>query len=137
MKDVRGGATGEERMPKHILAVDDEMPIRRLVQINLQRAGYRVTMACDGQEALLKMQADPVDLLVLDIGMPNMDGLELLRRLKADPETAGMPIILLTGKKRDGDVVEGWHAGADSYLTKPFHPTELLATVQQLLPAAE
>jgi two-component system, OmpR family, alkaline phosphatase synthesis response regulator PhoP len=120
-------------MAKYILAVDDETHVRRLVEINLQRAGYRVTTACDGQEALEKIEAEPPDLVVLDVRMPHLDGFEVLRRLKGDPGTQHIKVVMLTGKKWDADIVEGWHSGADAYLTKPFSPIELLATVSELL----
>lgn len=118
---------------KHILAVDDEKSIRRLIEVNLQRAGYRVTTAGDGVEAMEKFQADRPDMVVLDWMMPRMDGFEVLTRLKADPATAEVPVILLTSKAQDKDMFTGWKAGADLYLTKPFNPGELVTFVNQIL----
>lgn len=118
---------------KHILTVDDETNIRRLVQVNLQRAGYRVTMACDGIEALECIRQERPDLVVLDVMMPRMDGFEVLRRLKVDVSTAELPVIMLTAKAQDADIFRGWQSGADCYLTKPFNPTELLAFVKRIL----
>jgi two-component system alkaline phosphatase synthesis response regulator PhoP/two-component system response regulator VicR len=118
---------------KHILTVDDETNIRRLVQVNLQRAGYRVTMACDGIEALEYIGQERPDLVVLDVMMPRMDGFEVLRRLKMDASLAELPVIMLTAKAQDADIFRGWQSGADCYLTKPFNPTELLAFVKRIL----
>lgn len=124
---------------KHILTVDDETNIRRLLQVNLQRAGYRVTMACDGVEALESIGLERPDLVVLDVMMPRMDGFEVLRRLRMDAATAELPVIMLTAKAQDADVFKGWQSGADCYLTKPFNPTELLVFVKRVLdpPPAE
>jgi len=124
---------------KHILTVDDETNIRRLLQVNLQRAGYRVTMACDGVEALESISLERPDLVVLDVMMPRMDGFEVLRRLRMDAATADLPVIMLTAKAQDADVFRGWQSGADCYLTKPFNPTELLVFVKRVLdpPPAE
>jgi two-component system alkaline phosphatase synthesis response regulator PhoP len=120
-------------MPGHILAVDDDDLIRRLVQFNLQRAGYRVTPARDGLEALEQIEQERPDLVLLDVNMPRLDGIELLRRLRADPGTATLPVVMLTAKAQDEDILEGKRSGADYYLTKPFSPTELLAVVQEVL----
>jgi DNA-binding response OmpR family regulator len=118
---------------KHILTVDDETNIRRLLQVNLQRAGYRVTMASDGVEALESIALERPDLVVLDVMMPRMDGFEVLRRLRIDAATADLPVIMLTAKAQDADVFRGWQSGADCYLTKPFNPTELLVFVKRVL----
>ena len=109
-------------MPKKILAVDDERHIVRLVEVNLQRAGYEVVTAYDGREALEKVKTETPDLVVLDVMMPYMDGFEVLKNLKADPVTAEIPVIMLTAKAQDADVFRGWQSGADCYLTKPFNP---------------
>ena len=119
-------------MPKKILAVDDERHIVRLVEVNLQRAGYEVVTAYDGREALEKVKAEKPDLVVLDVMMPYMDGFEVLKNLKADPETAEIPVIMLTAKAQDADVFRGWQSGVDCYLTKPFNPMELLTFVKRL-----
>jgi two-component system alkaline phosphatase synthesis response regulator PhoP/two-component system response regulator VicR len=124
-------------MPLHILAVDDEKFIRRLIEVNLLRAGFRVSTAEDGEEALERVRADPPDLIVLDVMMPRVDGLEALRRLKADPATAGIPVVMLTARAQDADLFRGYQFGADIYLTKPFNPVELLTFVNRILsPAA-
>jgi DNA-binding response OmpR family regulator len=121
---------------KKILAVDDEPSIRRLVEVNLQRAGYAITTAPDGQEALNQIARERPDMVLLDVMMPRMDGFELLRRLKADPATAGIPVLMLTARAQDADVFRGLQSGADFYLTKPFNPQELLIWVQRVFNAA-
>jgi two-component system alkaline phosphatase synthesis response regulator PhoP/two-component system response regulator VicR len=119
-------------MPKKILAVDDERHIVRLVEVNLQRAGYEVVTAYDGREALEKVKSENPDLVVLDVMMPYMDGFEVLKNLKADPTTAEIPVIMLTAKAQDADVFRGWQSGVDCYLTKPFNPMELLTFVKRI-----
>jgi two-component system, OmpR family, alkaline phosphatase synthesis response regulator PhoP len=119
-------------VPKKILAVDDEKYIVRLVEVNLQRAGYQVVTAYDGREALAKVESEKPDLVVLDVMMPFMDGFEVLRTLKADPKTKDIPVIMLTAKAQDADVFRGWQSGVDCYLTKPFNPMELLTFVKRI-----
>jgi two-component system, OmpR family, alkaline phosphatase synthesis response regulator PhoP len=122
---------------KHVLTVDDENNIRRLVEVNLLRAGYRVSTACDGQEALEKIRDERPDMVILDVMMPHVDGFTVLRRLKADPETADIPILMLTAKAQDMDIFEGWKSGADMYLTKPFNPLDLMAWVKRTFEGME
>ena len=119
-------------MPKKILAVDDEKHIVRLVQVNLERAGYEVVIANDGKEALEKVQAENPDLVVLDVMMPYMDGFEVLQNLRRNPATRDIPVIMLTAKAQDADVFKGWQSGVDCYLTKPFNPMELLSFVKRI-----
>jgi two-component system, OmpR family, alkaline phosphatase synthesis response regulator PhoP len=116
-----------------VLAVDDERHIIRLVQINLERAGYEVVTAADGREGLEKVVAERPDLIVMDVMMPHMDGFEALHHLKADPTTRDIPVIMLTAKAMDTDVYEGWRSGADCYLTKPFNPRELVDFIHRIL----
>ena len=123
-------------MAKHILAVDDERHIRRLVEVNLQRAGYHVTTAEDGVEALERIALARPDMVVLDWLMPRLDGFEVLRRLKGDPATREIPIVMLTAKAQDADIFRGWQSGADCYLTKPFNPMELTTFIRRLFDAA-
>ncbi len=120
-------------MAKKILAVDDEKHIVRLVQINLQKAGYEVATAGTGREALERVGEFEPDLIVMDVMMPEMDGFEALKKLKENPETRDIPVIMLTAKAQDADVFRGWQSGADLYLTKPFNPAELLSFVKRLL----
>jgi two-component system alkaline phosphatase synthesis response regulator PhoP/two-component system response regulator VicR len=119
-------------VPKKILAVDDEKHIVRLVQVNLERAGYEVVTANDGREALQKVQEEKPDLVVLDVMMPYMDGFEVLQNLRRNPSTREIPVIMLTAKAQDADVFKGWQSGVDCYLTKPFNPMELLSFVKRI-----
>ena len=119
-------------MSKKILAVDDEKHILRLVQINLEKAGYEVYVGSNGQEAVDKARELSPDLIVMDVMMPVMDGFEALKTLKGDPGTANIPVIMLTAKAQDADVFHGWQSGADLYLTKPFNPMELLTFVKRI-----
>jgi CheY-like chemotaxis protein len=122
--------------PKHILAVDDEANVRRLVQMILQRAGYRVTTASDGVEALATVQRDRPDVVLADITMPHLDGIELLRRLKADAATADIPVIMLSAKAQDQDFFEAERSGAVTYIPKPFSPLQLMSAVSGVLDSA-
>ena len=118
---------------KKILAVDDYPQIVRLIQINLQKAGYQVITAADGEEGLERFYAERPDLVILDVIMPKRDGFELLRTIKSDPETQHTPVIMLTVKAQDADIFEGLKEGAELYLPKPFNPTELVSLVQRVL----
>ncbi len=120
-------------MARKILAVDDEKHIVRLVQINLQKEGYEVATASTGREALERVGEFAPDLIVMDVMMPEMDGFEALKKLKENPATRDIPVIMLTAKAQDADVFRGWQSGADLYLTKPFNPAELLSFVKRLL----
>ncbi len=119
-------------MSKRILAVDDEKHILRLVQINLEKAGYEVLTATNGREAVEAATAQNPDLIVMDVMMPEMDGFEALKTLKGQPTTKDIPVIMLTAKAQDADVFHGWQSGADLYLTKPFNPMELLTFVKRI-----
>ncbi len=119
-------------MSKLILAVDDEKHILRLVQINLEKAGYEVRTATNGREAVESVRERRPDLVVMDVMMPEMDGFEALKLLKSQPATASIPVIMLTAKAQDADVFHGWQSGADLYLTKPFNPMELLTFVKRI-----
>ena len=114
-----------------ILVVDDEASIRELLSFNLKKNGYSVETAADGREALAK--AAGMDLVLLDIMLPEVDGLEVCRRLKAAPQTSGIPIIMLTAKAEEIDRVLGLELGADDYVVKPFSMRELLARVKAVL----
>lgn len=117
----------------HILVVDDDERIAKIVEINLRRAGYRVSIARDGEQALAAVAAEVPDLVLLDVTMPRMDGIETLRRLRADPATATLPIVMVTARAQDEDIFEGRRSGANHYLTKPFGPLELLDVVREVL----
>jgi len=128
---------GGPGVPKKILAVDDEKHIVRLVQVNLERAGYTVVTANDGKEALQKVSEEHPDLVVLDVMMPYMDGFEVLQNLRRNPSTRDIPVIMLTAKAQDADVFKGWQSGVDCYLTKPFNPMELLSFVKRIFDSME
>lgn len=116
-----------------VLAADDDEDILDLVAFRLERSGYTVIVARDGEEALELAAKELPDLAVLDVMMPKVDGFEVTRRLRADEATSRMPIILLTARSQDADVQQGFEAGADDYLRKPFSPDELRARVQAIL----
>jgi two-component system, OmpR family, alkaline phosphatase synthesis response regulator PhoP len=120
-------------MPHTILVVDDEPPVARLVEVNLVRAGYRVRTAADGEEALACIAEERPDLVILDVMMPRMDGFEALKRIKADPATVDLRVVMLTARSQDDDVFEGYGRGAHWYLPKPFEPEELLTVVRLAL----
>ncbi len=124
-------------MQQYVLVVDDEVHIRRLIEVNLARAGYRIGTAGDGVEALEKIRAERPDLVVLDVMMPRMDGFELLRRLKSDPQLESVPVLMLTARAQDADIFRGWSGGADGYLTKPFNPFDLVTWVRRTLDAQQ
>ena len=116
-----------------ILIVDDEAPIRELLRFNLQKNGYTVQEAADGPAALAAVQAAAPDLILLDLMLPGIDGIGVCRRLKEQPVTAGIPVIMLTAKSEEIDKVLGLEMGADDYVTKPFSMRELLSRVKAVL----
>ena len=116
-----------------ILAVDDEQDIIELLSYNLSREGFEVTTAIDGEEALKKIRAKSFDLVILDLMMPGIQGMELCRILRNDPKTKDLPVIILTAKTDEVDRVLGLEMGADDYLTKPFSPRELIARIKAVL----
>jgi two-component system alkaline phosphatase synthesis response regulator PhoP/two-component system response regulator VicR len=116
-----------------ILVVDDEERIVKLLQVNLQKAGYDVVSASNGNEALNIIKKEKPDLIILDIMMPEMDGIEALRKLKQDKKTKKIPVVMLTCKSEDKDIFCGWKEGADAYLTKPFEPAEVIIMVKGIL----
>ncbi|HKY79381.1 MAG TPA: response regulator, partial [Anaerolineales bacterium] len=119
--------------PIKILVVDDDLDTVKLVGTTLEKQGYVILAAQQGVEALdIAAQQHP-DLILLDIMMPKMDGFEVIRRLRADPATSAIPVIMFTAKSQVDDKVAGLEAGADEYLTKPTHPAELVARVRSVL----
>ena len=116
-----------------ILVVEDEADIQELLEYNLMKAGYRVDCADTGEEGLVAAREHGPDLVVLDLMLPGLSGLEVCRRLKSEPETAELPIIILTAKGEEEDIVAGFEAGADDYVTKPFSPRVLHARVSAML----
>lgn len=120
-------------MAEHILIIDDDVDTLRLVGLMLQRQGYQISAASNGTQGLAKALEERPDLILLDVMMPDMDGYEVTRRLRKNPATESIPILMFTAKTQLDDKVTGFEAGADDYLTKPTHPTELQAHVKALL----
>jgi two-component system phosphate regulon response regulator PhoB len=118
---------------ERILVVDDEEDLLELVNYNLSREGFRVECVATGEAALAAARKNLPDLIVLDLLLPSVDGLEICRRLKADEKTKHIPIIMLTAKSEESDMVTGLELGADDYMTKPFSPRVLLARVRAIL----
>ena len=116
-----------------ILIVDDEANIRQLVKYNLEKESYQILEAEDGFQGLRLAKTEKPDLMLLDLMLPQMDGLEVCRSLKGNPATAALPIIMLTAKSEEIDKVIGLELGADDYMTKPFSPRELVARVKAVL----
>lgn len=119
-------------LKRHVLVVEDEEDIVRLITFHLEKEGYRVTGAGNGREALELAHANPPDLVVLDIMLPEMDGLEVCRRLRSSKDTANVPILVLSAKKEELDKVLGLELGADDYMVKPFSVRELVARVRAI-----
>ncbi len=120
-------------MAEKILIVDDDLDTLRLVGLMLQRQGYQISAASNGSQGLAKAFDERPDLILLDVMMPDMDGYEVTRRLRNNPATVSIPILMFTAKTQLDDKVVGFEVGADDYLTKPTHPTELQAHVKALL----
>lgn len=120
-------------MAKKILVVDDEANIRELVRFNLEKEGFLVAEAVDGVNAIKAVRSEQPDLVVLDLMLPFLDGLEVCRALKRDVKTNTIPVIMLTAKAEEIDKILGLEMGADDYLTKPFSPRELLARIKAVM----
>ena len=117
----------------HLLIVEDEEDLRELLVYNLARDGFRITAVESGEQAINKAQKDRPDLVVLDLMLPGMDGLEVCRSLKNQKETASIPVVMLTAKGEESDIVTGLELGSDDYITKPFSPRVLLARIKAVL----
>ncbi len=117
----------------NVLVVDDEEDILEIVRYNLSKEGYDVACVTSGEKALSEIQARPPDIIILDLMLPGIDGLDLCKRIKSLPDSAGIPIIMLTARAEEADVVTGLELGADDYVTKPFSPRVLSARVKALL----
>ncbi|MBU1670155.1 MAG: response regulator [Actinobacteria bacterium] len=105
----------------------------KLINVNLKLNNYSVVEAVSGEQALEVIQTEPLDLVVLDIMMPGVDGWEVLRRIRSNTETQEMPVILVTAKTQDSDVIRGWELGADEYVIKPFNPLLLVEVIKMVL----
>jgi two-component system alkaline phosphatase synthesis response regulator PhoP len=118
---------------KKILVVDDEEDILELVRYNLAREGYKVLCASSGEDGLKAAKSEKPDLIVLDLMLPGIDGLDVTRRLKGDPATRRIPIVMLTARGEESDIVAGLELGAEDYITKPFSPRVLVARIKAAL----
>jgi two-component system alkaline phosphatase synthesis response regulator PhoP len=118
---------------EHVLVVDDEHDILELVQYNLEKEGYRVTAVATGEDALTAARSKLPDIVILDLMLPGVDGLDVCRRLQSDAATRGIPIVMLTAKGTEADVVAGLELGASDYVTKPFSPRVLTARIRAVL----
>ena len=118
---------------EHILVIEDEEDILALIHYNLAKEGFKVACATSGEEGLRMAKKDPPDLVVLDLMLPGLDGLEVCRAIKKSPELAAIPIVMTTAKGEESDVVRGLEMGADDYVTKPFSPKILLARIKAVL----
>ena len=130
---AKGKATQPDSDPPRILVVDDEEDLLELVRYNLTKEGYVVECVDSGEDALRSARREPPDLIVLDLMLPAVDGLEVCRRLKAESKTREVPIIMLTAKSEESDMIAGLERGADDYIAKPFSPRVLTARVRALL----
>ena len=113
-------------MSKKVLIIDDEETIRKFIKIQLGKAGYEVREAVDGEQAMMQLKRDRFDVLICDIMMPRKNGWEVLKEVRLNPETRGIPIIVLTAKNEDDDMFKGYKLGATYYMTKPFTKSQLL-----------
>jgi len=120
---------------KTVLIVDDAAAIRATVTIALQSAGYQVIEASDGNDALAKIAGKKIHLVISDVNMPGMDGITLLKRLKEQPLTKYVPVIMLTTEGSDEKKMQGREAGARAWIVKPFNPAKMLDAVSRLIPA--
>ena len=119
-----------------VLVVDDDDVIRQLITVHLELEGFEVIPAVDGQDALDKVKDARPDVVTLDVMMPRVDGWEAAARLRADPETAHVKVILLSARAQESDIQRGERIGVDAYLTKPFDPDELIDVVRRLMEAS-
>lgn len=125
----------ETRMAKTILIVDDSASLRQVVKIALSTAGYDVIEACDGVDALSKLDGCKINLIISDVNMPNMDGITLVKEVKRKPEYKFTPIIMLTTESQEEMKQQGQAAGARAWVVKPFQPAQMLAAVSKLVAA--
>ena len=120
-------------MSKVIMTVDDSASVRQMVSFTLRGAGYEVVEACDGMEAFVKLNGSPVNLVITDLNMPNMDGIGLIRKIRASSAYKFVPIVLLTTESEAAKKQEAKAAGATGWIVKPFKPDQLLAVVKKVL----
>jgi DNA-binding response OmpR family regulator len=126
-------AGGDRMRRKTVLLVDDEKDYREILRHFLEKGGYRVTAFGSGEEALAALHATAPDVVLLDVGLPGLDGVEVCRRIRADPAFGRVPILMVTVQTGTDDTVAGLSSGADDYVGKPFDPDEVLARIAALL----
>ena len=126
------GRPGRQRLGR-VLLVEDEQDVAELIRYNLTKEGYDVVLSANGNEALRLAREHRPDVLLLDIMVPQLNGWEVCRRLKKDPDLSQIPVIMLSGRVEEGDKVFGFEVGADDYVTKPFSPRELIARIRAVL----
>ena len=119
-------------MSKTVMIIDDSGSFRTIVKLALQKAGYGVVEACDGKDALAKLGAQKLNLIVCDVNMPNMDGISFVKALKTSPAHKFLPVIMLTTESQDAKKAEGKAAGARAWITKPFQPSQLIDAINRL-----
>jgi len=120
----------------HLLIIEDDPEAARILEMSLKREGYRVTVAMNGVQGLNTMQTQQIDLVLLDLMMPGMDGYEVCRQTRADSRTATLPLVVVSARTQEADKQRAFRVGANSYLTKPYRRADLLAEIQKHLPAA-
>ncbi len=125
--------TGIKMKREKIVVVEDEADIREIIEHNLSREGYQVHTSSDGENGLQLVKRESPDLVLLDLMLPGLDGLDVCRELKSDPSTRSIPIIMVTAKGEESDIVLGLGIGADDYVAKPFSPQELIARIKAIL----
>lgn len=120
-------------MGKLIMTADDSASVRQMIAFTLKNGGYEVAEAVDGMDALQKLQSQPVDMLITDLNMPNMDGIELIKKVREIPSLKFIPIIMLSTESQDTKKQEGRAAGATGWIVKPFKPEQLIAVIKKVL----
>ena len=120
-------------MSKRIMTVDDSPSVRQMVSFTLKQSGYEVVEAADGLDALKKLNLGPVDMILTDLNMPNMNGIDLIRKVRANPAYKFIPIIMLTTESQQAKKEAGKQAGATAWIVKPFKPEQLVAVVKRVL----
>lgn len=120
-------------MAKRVLTADDSASIRQMVSFTLKNAGYEVVEAVDGKDALSKLNGDPINMVITDLNMPNLDGISLVKNIRSNSSYKFIPIVLLTTESQESKKIEGKQAGATGWIVKPFKPEQLVAVVKKVL----
>jgi len=120
-------------MSKRILTADDSASVRQMVSFTIKNAGYEVVEAVDGKDALSKLNGNPIHMVITDLNMPNLDGIGLVKAIRANPAYRFIPIILLTTESQESKKIEGKQAGATGWIVKPFKPEQLIAVIKKVL----